>query len=105
MNNSTLKSILIVLGLGLMLPWIAGAASASGSATAPAASIDLTTAEGVAQVQGAWRYADVALAPITHHAPDAPGTSHRMRVAALSMMRRGPWSSPPRSSSGAATAA
>ena len=71
MNTSTLKSILIALGLGL--PWIASAASPSGVAAAAAASIDLTTADGVAQVQGAWRYADVELEQVTHHAPDAAG--------------------------------
>jgi gluconolactonase len=73
MNTSTLKSILMTLGLGLMLPWIAAAASPSSFAPAPAASIDLTTAEGVAQVQGTWRYADVELTQVTHHAPDAAG--------------------------------
>jgi gluconolactonase len=39
----------------------------------PTASIDLTTAGGVAQVLGTWRYSDVELLPVMHRAPDAQG--------------------------------
>lgn len=39
----------------------------------PAASIDLATPEGVAQVQGTWRYSDVELTPVMHRGPDAQG--------------------------------
>jgi gluconolactonase len=39
----------------------------------PAVSIDLATAEGVAQVQGTWRYSDVQLLPVMHRGPDAHG--------------------------------
>jgi gluconolactonase len=41
--------------------------------TTPLASLDLTTPEGVATVAGAWRYADVAIVPTQHRAPDANG--------------------------------
>jgi gluconolactonase len=37
------------------------------------AAIDLTTNQGVALVQGEWRYSDVELLPITHRAPDSQG--------------------------------
>jgi gluconolactonase len=39
----------------------------------PAAVLDLATREGVAAVQGAWRYADVELVRVKHRAPDAEG--------------------------------
>ncbi|HET9693648.1 MAG TPA: SMP-30/gluconolactonase/LRE family protein [Steroidobacteraceae bacterium] len=39
----------------------------------PAARLDLQTAEGVAAVRGAWRYADAELVPTQHKAPDASG--------------------------------
>jgi gluconolactonase len=35
--------------------------------------VDLSTREGVALVQGAWRFADVELDLTTHHAPDSSG--------------------------------
>jgi gluconolactonase len=38
-----------------------------------AASIDLATAGGVAQVQGTWRYSDVELLPVMHRGPDDQG--------------------------------
>jgi gluconolactonase len=39
----------------------------------PAASIDLATQQGVAAMQGEWRYSDVQLEQVQHHAPDAQG--------------------------------
>jgi gluconolactonase len=39
----------------------------------PAASVDLGSADGVAQVQGTWRYSDVELLPVMHRGPDARG--------------------------------
>src|SRR5262245_23204584 len=38
-----------------------------------AAQVDLLTREGVASVDGAWRYHDVELVGATHRAPDANG--------------------------------
>ena len=39
----------------------------------PLASIDLMTAEGVALVNGKWRYSDTRIVEVTHHRPDAAG--------------------------------
>jgi gluconolactonase len=65
-NLQTFKAFSIA-AMFAVLPFVAVAANE------PAASIDLTTAAGVTQVQGTWRYSDVALARITHRAPDAAG--------------------------------
>jgi gluconolactonase len=44
------------------------------AATKPqSASLDLTTAAGVTAVRGEWRYSDVAIVPVQHHAADANG--------------------------------
>src|SRR5260221_4654951 len=37
------------------------------------ASVDLTTTDGAAAVDGTWRYADVQVVPTRHRAPDANG--------------------------------
>ena len=48
-------------------------ASRGEAAEAPRASVDLTTTEGAATVEGTWRYADVQLVPTRHRGPDASG--------------------------------
>jgi gluconolactonase len=51
------------------------------SPAAAAASIDLTTHDGVTLVQGAWRYSDVDLQQVQHRAPDAQGQPTGAAVA------------------------
>jgi gluconolactonase len=51
----------------------AASAAVQGAQTTPDAVLDLATRDGVAAVQGTWRYADVAIVPAKHRAPDAEG--------------------------------
>jgi gluconolactonase len=50
-----------------------GSIRAAVAATAPVAAIDLTTEQGAAQVQGAWRYSDARVTTVPFRAPDAHG--------------------------------
>jgi gluconolactonase len=63
---------LIVMLMLVGLPH-AHAGPADVPAGEPAARVDLQTADGVALVQGAWRYSDVEIVATTHRAPDATG--------------------------------
>lgn len=62
-----------ILIYALFLAFCSPHAKANALDAVPAASIDLATQEGIALVNGAWRYSDVELAPVQHHAPDAQG--------------------------------
>jgi len=63
---------LAVLSLALF-PGAAWTLSAAQESEPPAATVDLMTADGVALVQGAWRYKDVELTRVPFHAAGADG--------------------------------
>ena len=66
-----MRTFILVAAL-LSLSGLPGAREAAASDSA-GATIDLATAEGVAQVNGAWRYRDVELQRVEHRSPDSSG--------------------------------
>jgi gluconolactonase len=68
MRFTAILYVLFMLGL---TPPVRAHADAIGDETL--AILDLTTTEGVAVVNGAWRYSDVTIAPTQHRAPDTDG--------------------------------
>jgi gluconolactonase len=58
--------------LRLLLPLVAWTSEAP-PASEPAAVVDLMTADGLAAVQGEWRYSDTELVPVDFRAPGADG--------------------------------
>ena len=74
MKHRMLFSIVLLgssLGAGLLGAGLVGAAPAR--ADGPGASVDLMTEDGVAIVQGSWRYKDVDLVRVPFHAPGGDG--------------------------------
>jgi len=67
----------ITITLGLLFSIIANAEQAS------VASVDLATQQGVAVVQGTWRYHDVEVVPTQHHAADVHGQPTGAAVSTL----------------------
>ncbi len=76
------------LAAGLLVCCAAGAQAAPPPLPegAPAARIDLATAEGVALVQGAWRYADARLVAVAHRAPGPDGQPTGAPVETLDLV-------------------
>jgi gluconolactonase len=68
-----------------------GAAADGAPTGTPLAAIDLATRDGVALVQGTWRYRDAELVPAKHRAPDAEGQPTGAPVSTWQIEPRAGW--------------
>src|SRR5262245_33037952 len=76
MHSTHLSKFRSTISLILLTPSFAIAATAPNDdvpVSPPAATIDLTSAEGTQLVQGKWRYADVKIVEVPFQAADADG--------------------------------
>ncbi|HEX7375157.1 MAG TPA: hypothetical protein VF277_09285, partial [Steroidobacteraceae bacterium] len=68
-----MRTINPLAALLLTLAWAGHGLAQDLPQDAPAATLDLRTAEGARHVAGTWRYSDAEVVPAQHRAPDAQG--------------------------------